>query len=107
VKINIERITHAAIKAIDDSVVLGKSHADCFEKSRELGIDISKKARDQGFQTNCREFVDREEAARIAFICDQIGCPVGVLFSEDLWSKSHGGKYDYDEQSGYVQGGEL
>jgi len=39
----------------------------------------------QGFLTTDNRFVNREEAARIAFVSGQIGERKKDLFSEDLW----------------------
>lgn len=39
----------------------------------------------QGFYTSKGRFVDRKEAAKIAYNCGQIDKQVDVLFSEDLY----------------------
>lgn len=39
----------------------------------------------QGFITNHGRFVDRSEAARLAFAAGQIAKPKPQLYSEDLW----------------------
>lgn len=39
----------------------------------------------QGFCTNLEHFVDRKEAAKIAYEAGQIAEPVSILMSEDLW----------------------
>ena len=39
----------------------------------------------QGFITNLNRFVDRKEAAQIAYNCGQIKSPKKELFSEDLY----------------------
>lgn len=39
----------------------------------------------QGFVTDDGKFVDREEAAKIAYECGQIKEPKNTLFSEDIF----------------------
>jgi hypothetical protein len=39
----------------------------------------------QGFMTSQGRFVDRSEAARLAFAAGQIEKPKPTLYSEDLW----------------------
>jgi hypothetical protein len=96
-----ERITHAAVFTESGLAVRGRSHAECYEKCHKQGLRISKRSKDQGFKTNKRHFVSRVEAAEIAFMAFQIEKPTNILFSEDLWDKEHGGKYDYNEDIGY------
>lgn len=68
-------------------VVCGRRHHDCFE----ISIILSGRDRDksigvtQGFLTNKDRFVDREEAARIAFSSGQIKEEKSRLYSEDVW----------------------
>jgi len=52
-------------------------------KNERDGFDMNTSV--QGFITNTNRFVEREEAARIAFTADQIAYPKKMLFSEDLW----------------------
>ena len=40
---------------------------------------------EQGFITDTGEFVNRRDAADIAYFCGQIEKPKLTLFSEDLW----------------------
>ena len=40
---------------------------------------------EQGFLTNDNRFVERDEAAEIAFRCGQIKGEKKYLFSEDVW----------------------
>ncbi len=40
---------------------------------------------DQGFVTSSGRFVERDEAARIAYAAGQIDAPKAGLFSEDVW----------------------
>ena len=58
-----------------------------------------------GFLTNYKRFVDRKEAAKIASLAKQIeDYEEGKgLFSEELWSPSNGGKFDYDPIKGYIE----
>ena len=47
--------------------------------------DIGIYQKEQGFLTNLNRFVDREEAAQIAFDSGQIETPKDTLFSEDIY----------------------
>lgn len=95
-----ENIKHAAVKSECGLIILGKSHADCFHKGFHTGLEMSKKAIDQGFFTSLGRYVDREEAAKIAVNAGQVKDST-VLCSEDLWSPRHGGSYEYDYVRGY------
>lgn len=76
-------IKEAAIRdKRDGTVFTGKRHGDIFAKARPPG---SLKYGEQGFITDKGKFVDREEAARIAFECGQISEKKKELFSEDLY----------------------
>lgn len=79
------RIVSAAI-LINDQIVLGKRHCDCFLKMFELGLP--KFGAVQGFVDQDGVFVDRVEACVIAKAADQIikkHGPSDVLFSEDIY----------------------
>lgn len=97
-----EVIRHAAVKSKCGNIFIGKCHADCFGKGFESGFKMSSKACDQGFITSHGRYVERPEAARIAFSSDQIEKCTPALFSEDLWSNEENGKYDHDEIKGYI-----
>lgn len=120
-----ETIKHAAVRNKSetrsqmDFVMIGKCHPDCIQKGAEVGIKMSSLDEDQGFITSKGRFVRRGEAFQIALAAGQIDPPKNVeidpllfdvgtitpkahrLFSEDLWSPEHGGKYSYDEIKGY------
>ena len=95
-----ERIIFAAIFRLDNCIVLGKDHAECIKKS-PFGTC---KTRRQGFLTSKYRFVLRKEAAKIAFDAGQIDKYENdqIIFSEEFWCETDGGKYDYDEREGYV-----
>lgn len=96
-----EEIKHAAVKSEDGWIFIGKCHADCFHKAHNINVKMSKKAEDQGFVTSMGRFVQRGEAAKIAFDNGQIVKGTKLLFSEDLWCPSYNGQFDYDEIKGY------
>lgn len=75
---------------VDRGVVLsGIGHAHCInqmhvltgKKNSNVGQYVD------GFLTNKNRFVDRYQAAKIAYESGQIPKPVSRLFSEDLFSK--------------------
>lgn len=69
-------------------VICGRRHHNCFTIVAMLtGIRKERLTREevQGFLTNKDRFVDRNEAAKIAFASGQIKKPVERLFSEDVW----------------------
>ena len=97
----IEEIRHAAVKAKNGMILLGKSHADCFRQGARIGLEMSSRALDQGFFTSEGRFVQRPMAAQIATSAQQVTKPVKILFSEDLWSHRDGGIFYYDYIKGY------
>ena len=70
-------------------VVCGRRHHNCFmtisllKKEDIRTADYGKVT--QGFVTSLDRFVNREEAAVIAYLANQIDKPTEVLFSEDLY----------------------
>lgn len=73
-------------------VVLGHRHGQCMWTMGSLtGLRSVENGEDsvgkyiQGFLTNTNRFVDREEAAKIAFEAKQIEEPKQTLYSEDLY----------------------
>ena len=79
-------------------VVLGRRHHNCFSSvqsiGKALGYDktlivkkgiVLEEKEKQGFITNKDRFVDRIEAAQIAYEAKQIDKPLKRLFSEDLY----------------------
>ena len=67
----------------DGIIYTGKNHATAFNKMRALGVRCNK-PHIQGFVTESGTFVDRAEAAKIAYECGQILKPTDLLMSEDL-----------------------
>jgi hypothetical protein len=53
----------------------------------ELGLEAAPILGEQGFVTDDGRFVEREEAAKIAFAAGQIPGPKKVLFSEDIFKR--------------------
>jgi len=79
-----ERITYAAILRTDKCIIFGICHLDCITRSPH---DTCKDKSVEGFLTNEYRFVDKYEAAKIAFKANQIDYwKVGqILTSEELW----------------------
>ncbi len=98
-----ERITHAAVRTVCGLIMFGKCHGDCFQRGAFTGLKMSNGAGSQGFFTSEGRYVNREIAAKIAFTAGQTREDKKVLISEDLWSRSDGGLYDYDPLKGYVE----
>ncbi len=81
-------ISRAAIYRLGEVYISndGPRHADIAFTMNQSGI--GKDMRVEGFITNNGKFVDRAQAATIAFAAGQIKPQVGkpdLLFSEDLW----------------------
>ena len=66
-------------------IMTGKRHSDIFLTMKNLGIKYDKNRITQGFLTSNDQFVDRYEAAGIAWDAGQIDKEVNMLFSEDVW----------------------
>ena len=101
-----ELIKHAAVKAENGMIFLGKCHADCFYQGKNVGFKMSDKAEDQGFFTNKRRYVNRKQAARIAKRAGQLDPKdkkrkVSHLLSEDIWYQTK--RYVYTPALGYVE----
>lgn len=66
----------------------GLRHCDIFERMFKMGVKYDKKSHVQGFVDNCNRFMDRYDAAGVAFACEQVSeerfrhCE---LYSEDIW----------------------
>ena len=88
---NIERIKQSAIKFKfnnSDSwgIITGSRHSDIFEIMFKHGVQYDRDSAVQGFITQEDRFVDRYEAALIAFDALQITDPsITQLYSEDIW----------------------
>jgi hypothetical protein len=87
------KIKSAAIKTKDGRVFVGRSHAEIFQMMKDCGV-VCNRGCVQGFvtDTGIGDFVDRKEAAQIAFDAGQTNRLESVLFSEDLtgdwpWAK--------------------
>jgi len=101
-----ELIKHAAVKALNGMILLGKCHAECFEQGFHSGIKMSKRAHDQGFITSHGRFVSRSEARLLAIEAGQIKqmeYSYSLLFSEELWSEESGGRFNYCYIRGYYE----
>jgi hypothetical protein len=93
-----QRILYAAIH-IDDGlvyvhqpknistgyVICGRRHHNCIQTSVILGNLPVKSNSVQGFLTSDDLFLNRSDAAELAFTCGQIDSPTKILTSEDLW----------------------
>ena len=66
-------------------IICGKRHCDCFGTMFNHRIAYDKPSHVQGFLTDTNQFVDRYEAAEIAFNAKQISEPLSILYSEDVW----------------------
>lgn len=66
-------------------VVCGRRHHDCFGIICSTGFEFKKYKHIQGFITTNNLFVDRKEAAKIAFEAGQTDTLKKSLFSEDLY----------------------
>ena len=80
-----EKIVAAAIKLDADvySLVPPARHHDIIRMMVKEGLQPL--SRGQGFLTNTGRFVDRVEAAQIAYTSGQTKSLVKLLMSEDLW----------------------
>jgi hypothetical protein len=81
-----EKIVKAAVK-VGDKVYVGWHHRDIFDEiweTERLGIDEIKQEM-QGFVTNTGKFVNRIEAANIAFKAGQIKSGTNSLDSYQLF----------------------
>ena len=66
-------------------IICGKRHCDCYETMYKHKFIHDRNSEIQGFLTNDFKFVDRYEAARIAYDAKQISQPIIMLYSEDIW----------------------
>jgi hypothetical protein len=74
---------HQPKNIVNGIVVCGRRHHNCFTTYSQMSIDRTCK-KTQGFLTNTDKFVDRQEAADIAFKASQSKV-TETLFSEDLY----------------------
>ena len=80
-------------------IMCGKRHCNVLEMMYKLGIEYEKKTAVQGFLTDEDQFLDRYDAARMAYYSGQLSSETEVwkkiassdeiyaiaLYSEDLW----------------------
>lgn len=79
------RIKEAAILH-DGKVWTGRRHHNVIQKIiEELGREAAPVTGEQGFVTECGKFLDRKDAARVAFEAGQVPELYTVLMSEDLY----------------------
>ena len=84
------RIVSSAIKFTlfnDDYPIImtAKRHCDVLEKMFNLKLNYNRNTMIQGFLTDDDTFVDRFEAASIAYNANQIDNEIITLYSEDIW----------------------
>ena len=85
------KIVSAAIKIypIDNDnypiILTAKRHCDIYEYLHNYHIIFDKTNCTEGFITNADQFVDRYEAAAMAYDYGQIDKELTILYSEDLW----------------------
>lgn len=70
----------------DGVIWTGRRHHDVIKKIiDELGREAAPIKGTQGFVTECGKFLDRKDAARVAFEAGQVPELYTVLMSEDLY----------------------
>ncbi len=65
--------------------VCGLRHNNCYQIAHLISKDLKNLHHEQGFLTSKNRFVDRKEAASIAFLAGQTKIIKKELFSEDLY----------------------
>jgi UDP-3-O-[3-hydroxymyristoyl] glucosamine N-acyltransferase len=80
-----KKYTHQPKNVSSGFVICGRRHHNCFTTVFEQKINYNKAKCIQGFITSHDNFVNREEAAKIAFEAKQTNEMVEVLVSEDLY----------------------
>ena len=79
------KIKEAAIQH-EGKVWTGHRHSDVIYKIiAECGKEAAPVRGTQGFVTECGKFLNRKEAAKVAFESGQMSEDVGCLMSEDLY----------------------
>lgn len=76
------RICEPYFQGINDicDIELGYRHHDIFHRFKR-----GMQQHEQGFYTSKGRYVDRKEAAKIAFECGQISEEKQILYSEDIY----------------------
>jgi len=77
------KVKCAAIKTKDGIIFEAKNHAICLQRMKQAKVSTGRDC-EQGFVTTDGKFVDRHEAAQIAFEAGQTKKLESPLFSEDL-----------------------
>lgn len=79
------KIICSAIRDKDKNIWIGKRHSDCLWLMSKFGVDDLDG--EEGFLTNDKKFVNRNEAKKIAVKAKQTirNLEKHRLFSEDLW----------------------
>lgn len=81
-----EYILCAAIRLKFSRVLIcGHRHGDCYATLEHLNKKVNLTFSRQGFLTSRNRFVNRKEAAKIAFKAKQIQKETDILISEDLY----------------------
>lgn len=79
------KIECAAIRSAEGVLFKGRSHAVCYQAMKEKGVPrLDTRNCEQGFVTDSGNFVNRHEAAAIAFVAGQTKKLEDPLFSEDI-----------------------
>jgi hypothetical protein len=82
----VEKIILAAIRCNDGTIFTGKRHSDCILTAIRINNKQSYIGQEsQGFITNRLRFINRHDAAEIAFKAKQTKKRHHYLLSEDLW----------------------
>lgn len=79
------KIVCAAIMINDNMVISAHRHCDAYEILHNDGIAASSVKIVEGFITDEQKFVDRYEAAKIAFAANQTETLCSPLYSEDIY----------------------
>ncbi len=85
------KIVSAAIKIspMENSnypmVLTAKRHCDIYEYLHNYHIAFDRTNCTEGFMTDADQFVDRYEAAAMAYDAGQTDEQLNILYSEDLW----------------------
>jgi hypothetical protein len=92
----VEKIVASAIKFQPKDgdfpmIAVGYRHCNCFEWMFKHRVEYDKQTHIQGFMTNINRFVDRYEAAEIAWRARQ------VLEESDIYQKMHDDYWDNGE----------
>lgn len=74
------------VDGLEGIVIAGKRHHDCLHIAALMGLDkYNERPMEEGFLTSTRRFVNRTEAAKIAYEMKQVDKKYNYLFSEHLY----------------------